>query len=461
MRASNRSRRFTLSVALCAVPSVPGKTFESMPVLPEPKAPKTATEVKVAMCGLEACPTSPPQKKMKLRGTAVILDAHARGAKTFAGALSRTDDKTILRDRKIPVSYADRPKPDSTDPSLRGERLTGYGHYCSITWPSGHWAMAWSTGEHSDPCGWLVELHGNKGTINRAGVFSRKGMNTAIVRCNDGAGAAYRGYGTAPLHHAFDAATGFGPADCKMTVGAAEVPLFSSGPILGGPLNHGTGFDFAQPGYSTVPADYGQAGSSPVERMNQRGKGTKTGLDNHIGHDFGGRETDVVVALGPGTVIAQRWFDTGATNEGSTGPLQGETYIQHNLVRTPSLYTETWISAYFHMDRLADRVGEYIDAGDAFGQVGSRGHSSGPHVHLGVVKTTNPVWGDDRTFDFKLYWGPGGPANNGHPINVEPYGFNAPMNIDPWAWKSAAPNGAISSNLWIGGTAPAHGSWGE
>lgn len=73
----------------------------------------------------------------------------------------------------------------------------------------------------------------------------------------------------------------------------------------------------------------------------------------------------------------------------------------------------------------------------------------------------NPVWGDDRVFEFELFLGPGGAAHNGGPVKVEPYGFNAPSNIDPWAWNSSAPNGAISSNLWVGGTEPAHGSWGQ
>ncbi|MEM9460999.1 MAG: M23 family metallopeptidase [Myxococcota bacterium] len=446
------------------MPSVQGDEIESMPVIPEPKAIKTSPKLDVAMCGLDACPTPLPHKKMKLHGTAVVLDKGVHGPRSFAGALARTVKKSVRRTKKIPTSYADTvrtAKPVEEIPSIRGIVASGYGHYCSITWPTGHWAMAWSTAEHSDPCGWLMELHGDEGTINRAGVFSRKGMNTAIVRCKDGAGAAYRGYGTGPLSYAFEAATQRGPAHCMMIVGPAEVPLFSADPVRGGSISHGAGFDFARPEYSVVPDDYGQHGGSPVEIMNQAGKGKDSKSNNHEGHDFGGHESEFVVAVGPGKVITQRWFDTASSNPGSTGPVQGETYIEHNLVRVPSLYTETWISAYFHMDVIIDRVGDYVDAGDTLGEVGSRGNSSGPHVHLDIMKITNPIWGEARTYAFELRQGPGGGAHNGRPVKVEPYGFTAPINIDPWAWKSPAPNGAISSNLWIKGTAPAHGNWGQ
>jgi murein DD-endopeptidase MepM/ murein hydrolase activator NlpD len=43
--------------------------------------------------------------------------------------------------------------------------------------------------------------------------------------------------------------------------------------------------------------------------------------------------------------------------------------------------TEVW---YCHLEELAVRVGDDVEAGEAIGAVGSTGNVTGPHLHLEV-----------------------------------------------------------------------------
>lgn len=49
-------------------------------------------------------------------------------------------------------------------------------------------------------------------------------------------------------------------------------------------------------------------------------------------------------------------------------------------------------------------------------------------------------------------------GNNGGGRTIDPFGWTAPSNIDPWAWR-AFPDGALSVHLWQPGAAPSRGNW--
>jgi murein DD-endopeptidase MepM/ murein hydrolase activator NlpD len=64
-----------------------------------------------------------------------------------------------------------------------------------------------------------------------------------------------------------------------------------------------------------------------------------------------------------------------------------------NAVITQDVYGRTHL--YGHLQRITSRVGQMLDQGDKLGQLGSTGHSTGPHVHYEVRNSRgthiNPV----------------------------------------------------------------------
>lgn len=115
-------------------------------------------------------------------------------------------------------------------------------------------------------------------------------------------------------------------------------------------------------------------------RFGQRGylwsKGWHTGLDFrvHIGTS--------VSACANGTVIfAER-----------SGPYGNRIEIQH---------ADGFVTTYNHLSEIDVNVGDRIAAGDFIGKSGNTGHTTGPHLHLEVLKDgefRNPatwLWGDN------------------------------------------------------------------
>ncbi len=58
------------------------------------------------------------------------------------------------------------------------------------------------------------------------------------------------------------------------------------------------------------------------------------------------------------------------------------------------------VTRYGHLSRIEVRVGQMLDVGDAIGQVGSTGRSTGPHLHFEVRR-------DDQAVDPGIYLGAG------------------------------------------------------
>jgi murein DD-endopeptidase MepM/ murein hydrolase activator NlpD len=56
----------------------------------------------------------------------------------------------------------------------------------------------------------------------------------------------------------------------------------------------------------------------------------------------------------------------------------------------------SWLTLYAHASRVTASVGQKVAAGAKIALVGSTGHSTGPHLHLGVAKasTLGDLWGN-------------------------------------------------------------------
>jgi murein DD-endopeptidase MepM/ murein hydrolase activator NlpD len=48
------------------------------------------------------------------------------------------------------------------------------------------------------------------------------------------------------------------------------------------------------------------------------------------------------------------------------------------------LHAGGWTSVYGHVNRALVREGQYVRAGDKIAEMGSRGNSTGPHLHLEI-----------------------------------------------------------------------------
>jgi murein DD-endopeptidase MepM/ murein hydrolase activator NlpD len=329
--------------------------------------------------------------------------------------------------------------------------ITGYGHYCSMTWPSGGWAFTSDT-NGNDPCKFIAARSDPGGTIQRAGIYNATGMNTAIARCADNAVWLYRGNGNGPLTAAFNSAKG--RRGCIFTVAPQDLPIFNNPFDRNAKPSTAAGFDFAKPPYNTLNvADFGQSGSANEPVVNLRGAPRPGWLDNHDAYDWAVPEGTRVYTLAAGVVEASRDFDTKCTN--SKSPIQGEVYIRHTVVRAPSTYNEVFVAGYFHLGKRAKlAAGQWVPVGTYLGDVSWVGCSSGPHLHFAVIRITNVAG-----YRFAPFSIPNNGANNGGRWVIDPYGFIPPKNIDPWGWRGF-PDGALSINLWKSGQAPPLGGWG-
>lgn len=96
--------------------------------------------------------------------------------------------------------------------------------------------------------------------------------------------------------------------------------------------------------------------------------GEDRGDHAHQGVDFDGETGDVVRSVGYGRVVQAGWRFSGA---GLTVTVQ---------------YGDTLV-LYAHLSKTGVSVGQRVGAGQRVGDVGSTGHSTGSHLHLGVAKT--------------------------------------------------------------------------
>ncbi|MEM9455573.1 MAG: hypothetical protein AAGF11_15435 [Myxococcota bacterium] len=383
----------------------------------------------------------------------------------------------------------------------------GYGHYCSMVWPGGGWAFASDTlGAH--PCQYLRDTFGN-GTVRKAGLFDASGTNQTVLWC-DGQSwgpAIYRGASTGPLTAAFNAAVGSGEPNCVITASPLELPIFDWNPGIFG--SAGTGVDFAREG--ALFMDTGWFGAVGVHdhpaatQVSFRGHAKSGFIDDHDGWDWGAAEGADLYSMANGYIIRSRDYQTSATacgsamaatvaareasdcinrdyapywpapctgwndpslacqnafmagnyidyqNPGWDGSLQGEVYVRHMIQTAQWEYRESFVVGYFHVQRgNTPPVWSTVGPGTQIADVGNGGWTSGPHLHMTVVRETNV-----GTPNIKDRWfstnpdnctGCAGGSHNFHRYAVDPYGWSAPLNIDPRGWMTT--DGAMSPDLW-------------
>jgi murein DD-endopeptidase MepM/ murein hydrolase activator NlpD len=341
----------------------------------------------------------------------------------------------------------------------------GYGHYCSLAYPSGGWAFSWLTGSTSTPCeNMLASSPG--GTIARAGLWHTTGNNNVLARCG-GETFIFREAAGGALSRAFNAA--LGKKSCVFTVAPTRLPIFgfpygktlisqisphqdvSTKPNVFNYNVYHINVDRTLFGQAVDPAD-------PLGHwIDRRGK-FRAGM-HESAYDWGMPFFKPLLAVAPGRVIESR--DRNVSQFGCGPDLQKEVYIEHQV--GSGIYAEKFVAYYAHLSLRQVIKGQNVPRGWVIGRVGSTGCSTGNHLHFGVFRTTN--LSGYRSLAFVTT--PGGYGSNGIEGIVDPYGWAAPAHIDPWAWmyqgrsvfdqflnRTVRNPGAFSINLWGPGMAP-------
>jgi len=95
-------------------------------------------------------------------------------------------------------------------------------------------------------------------------------------------------------------------------------------------------------------------------------------IKNHHGVDLSSATGTPIIAVASGQVVKAGWHSAYGFN----------IEIEH----TPS-----WRTRYAHARLLYVISGQYIEAGQFIGQVGSTGRSTGPHLHFEVWRNGEPI----------------------------------------------------------------------
>lgn len=343
----------------------------------------------------------------------------------------------------------------------------GFGHYCSLRYQGGGWAFL-TTGAGTDPCrDALTSTPG--GTIERAGLWSLSGKNNVLVRCG-GDLRIYSGAGSAPTGQAYTEAQG--KVGCVFVVSPAKLPVFSRPygksvvfqPNADVDVSHSNGFDYAQFGRKLDATMFGQTGTS-WSIIDRFGKGHSSGADGHDGHDWVMPRGKPILAVADGLVLAARKRDVTAFNCGATDneKFQAEIYVLHTV--GTGTYQERFVSYYAHMSAMKVATGDRVTRGQQLGSAGDTGCSSTDHLHMGVSRLTNLT--GSRYHNFRPLDVAHG--DTGFGSRIDPYGWQAPKHVDPWAWMYLGDitdpwatyhdPGAFSLDLWRSGQAPPAANW--
>ena len=202
----------------------------------------------------------------------------------------------------------------------------GMGQYCSVTGAAGDWDFSW-TGK--DPCRDILQRTLPGGTIQRAGLYSLRGENRVVLRCQGGFVSTHRGVGTLAMSYARNViAQAQGLSDCVFTVAPKEMPVFErpfefASRDLEANLVPGTGFDFARWPYMTLNLqDFGQSGPVAATVVNHHAddRGGMGFIDDHDAYDWGMPRQTPLYAVARGRVLTARNFNTSCS--GSDSPTQ-------------------------------------------------------------------------------------------------------------------------------------------
>ena len=153
--------------------------------------------------------------------------------------------------------------------------------------------------------------------------------------------------------------------------------------------------------------------------------GTRTfGIDGHDGHDFTMPEGTPLYAMADGVVLKAGDLGSIRCPNGTRAPHNVVVRILHRDAPDGNDY----VTVLLHLSRVAVEPGDLVTAGQLVGWSGNTGCSTGPHLHLGVVRVTNTAKSDGYTID--------------------PYGWQGEGD-DP-----RAANGRVSTWMWKEGEAP-------
>jgi peptidase M23-like protein len=330
----------------------------------------------------------------------------------------------------------------------------GYGHYCSMKWPTGGWALSW---DGADPCD-AMQRSSPGGTTERAGLWARDGRNNVLLRCGDFTQAEV-GYGAEPIAALFERARG--RSGCVFVVSPVNLPIFVKPYAAQAGLDNPdhyvavtSGFDYAAFDRQFDPRDFGRVGA-PARIIDRYGRFWDPAdfQDSHEGYDWMMETGRPIRAVAAGTVLAARERNYG-------GPVpQPETYIVHAV--GAGVYQERFVTYYAHMDTTAVRTGDTVREGQVIGTAGCKGSCSGSHLHMSTTRLTNLT--GERYHDFQVIdsaWG-----DNAYGARIDPYGWQAQRGVDPWGSDyigtfngayglTYTDPGAFSINLWKTGEAP-------
>lgn len=95
-------------------------------------------------------------------------------------------------------------------------------------------------------------------------------------------------------------------------------------------------------------------------------------VKKHLGIDVSTSAGTPIIAVAGGQVLKAGWHHTYGLN----------IEIEH---------TPTWRTRYAHARLLYVITGQYVEAGQFIGQVGSTGRSTGPHLHFEVWRNGEPI----------------------------------------------------------------------
>ena len=334
--------------------------------------------------------------------------------------------------------------------------VSGFGNYCSVGYPDGTWSLAYLT-NGGDPCGDILNADPS-GTIQRKGLFAPSATNNVVLRCRSDQSfvATFKGSGLTPINDAFDNAKNNHRQYCTFTVSPQSLPIFVSPfPLDTAGYVHVTGFDFAQWQYGTLNVnDFGQPGSTSAKIVDNFGRDetNTTFIDDHDGHDYDMPRGTPVFAMAAGKVVMARAWDCKC--KGSDSNLQQEIGILHT-VKGKNGYSEQFISYYAHFGSMSVHTGDLVTAGQQIGLSGNTGSSTGPHLHVTVIRVSNTA--SKLSAPVKWYLDGRHDSSTGKQ-SIEFYGFKAPKGFDPYAYK-AFPDGGLSVDLFKAGQAPPEGNW--
>ncbi len=116
--------------------------------------------------------------------------------------------------------------------------------------------------------------------------------------------------------------------------------------------------------------------SSKISKITS-GFGIRLGKE-HEGVDFGGKTGDAVTATGSGKIKRAGWENPNNHKQGYGQFVE----IQHE---------DGTITRYAHLSKINVNAGDTIESGQKIGEVGSTGHSTGPHLHYEVRKNGQAI----------------------------------------------------------------------